>query len=90
MLELTLHHLHRPLGQIPPGGRGQLGAELDARDPEAAPRQRAGRQARRAAHLEQVVARRQAGQGDEIIEQSLGIPGSRPVVAPSGAVEGLQ
>ena len=88
-LELALHHLHRPSGQVLAGGRGQFGAELDAGDPETPPRQRAGRLPRRAPHLEQAVARREAGQGDEIIEQGLGIVGSHPVVEPSGPVERL-
>ena len=34
-----------------------------------------------------MVIRREAGQGDEIIEQGLGIFGSRLVVEPGGAIE---
>jgi len=56
VLELALYHLDRVSGQVLAGDRGQLGAELDAGDPETAPGQRAGRLAGRAPHLEQVVA----------------------------------
>ena len=84
-----LHHLRAGPGQVPPGHRGQLRAELDAGDPEAAPGQRAGGLARRAPHLDQVIARRQPGQRDEIVEQCLGIVRPNPVVTLGGAVERL-
>jgi hypothetical protein len=81
LLELALHVL--------PGGRGELGAELDAGDPEPAPGQRPGGLARRAPHLHQVVAGLQAGQRDEIVEQRLGIIWPHPVILFRGLVERL-
>jgi hypothetical protein len=89
LLELVPHHLHIEPGQVPPRHRGQFGAEFHAGDAEAAPGQRTGRLARCASHLEQVIWRCQAGQGDEIIEQGLGVAGTHPVVALSGLVERL-
>ena len=87
LLERGPHHLDLEPGQVLPGHRGQLRAELDAGDPVAAPRQRAGRLAGRAPHLEQVVARRQAGQRDEIVVQRPGILRPDPVVPRGGRVE---
>ena len=83
------HHLDPEPGQVLPGHRGQLRAELHAGDPVAAPRQRAGRLAGGAPHLEQVVARCQAGQRDEIVVQRPGILRPDPVVPRGGRVERL-
>ena len=89
LFERGPHHLNLEPGQVLPDHRGQLRAELDAGDPVAAPRQRAGRLAGRAPHLEQVVARRQAGQRDEIVVQRPGILRPDPVVPRGGRVERL-
>jgi len=89
LLELALHHVDAEPGQVLAGQRGQAGAQFDTGDPEAAPGQRAGRLARRAPHLEQAVARRQPGHGDQVVEQGLGVVWPHPVVEHGGPVERL-
>jgi len=88
-LERALDHLDSESGQVRTGGRGEFGAELDAGDPEPAPGQRAGSFTCGAAHLDQVVTRRQARQRDEVVEQGVRIVWAGPVVAVSGLVERL-
>jgi hypothetical protein len=89
LLELTPHHFDRQSGQVLARDLGHLGAELDAGDPEPAPGQRPRGLARSAAHLEQGIARLQAGQRDEIIEQGVRILRTDPIVALGGLVKRL-
>jgi hypothetical protein len=88
-LEPPLDDLHREPGQVPAGDGGQLRAELDARNAEAPPGQRESRLARGTAHLEQMVAGRDRGQGDQVIEEAFRVVGAGPVVALGDLIEGL-
>jgi hypothetical protein len=80
-------HLDRP-AQVSPRLSREFRPELDADDCEAAGEQRPRRLSRPAADLEQRVARLEAGERDEIVEELVGIVRARRVVPFSRRVEG--
>ena len=81
-------HLDRQSAQVSPGLLGETGAQLDAQHRKAAREEGARRLARPTADLEQPVARRQARQRDEVVEQLSGIVRTRAVVSFRYRVEG--
>jgi hypothetical protein len=80
ILEPSLHHLDVEPSQVPAGHRGELAAQLQARETEPPPGQRQRGLSRGAPHLQQPVTRRQPGQCDQVVEERLGIIRPDPVV----------
>ena len=87
LLEPPLDDLGVQPGQVAARGGGQVRAEFDAGDPETAPGQRDGGLAGPAAHFQQVVARSQPGDGDELVEELSRVVRADLVVAPRRLVE---
>jgi hypothetical protein len=80
ILEPSLHHVDVEPSQVPAGRRGELAAQLQARETEPPPGQWQRGLPRGAPHLQQPVTRRQPGPGDQVVEERLGIIGPDPVV----------
>ena len=79
--------LHRQAREVAPRALGELRAELDADDREAALEERTRGLARRATDLEQPVVGLELAQLDEIVEELLRIRGPRLVIEVGGRVE---
>ena len=80
-LELRVHDLDsRERRQVRPGEPGESLPQLDARDPEATPRERQRRLSRPAADLDDPRAFRKLGQRGEVVEDLFRVGRTRPVV----------
>lgn len=75
VLEASLDHLHVEVGEVAPGGSGELGAELAAGDPKPTLSQREGCLAGGTADLREMLAGSQAGRGDQLLEQVVRVVG---------------
>ena len=80
VLEVAQDHLGAEADKVPAGGDHEIGARLDAGDLKAAAGQREGCLAGGTADLQDAISRAEAGRGDELPKQLLGVVGASTLV----------